>query len=50
MCLAGADADFGPGALLRGGDYNNGTGAGVFAVDTRVPSTFDKDFGFRAAR
>ena len=41
----------GPGALLRGGTFAGGTGAGVFAVDGLVaPSVASDFFGFRAAR
>jgi hypothetical protein len=52
MCLAGADTTDGPGALRRGGGWDSGTTAGVFAVDGRLePSiaNFD-DLGFRCAR
>jgi hypothetical protein len=51
QCLVGADTTSGPGALIRGGDFNHGAGAGVFAVfgDARP---FDRlpSIGFRAAR
>jgi Sulfatase-modifying factor enzyme 1 len=51
QCLSGADTTSGPGALIRGGDFNHGAGAGVFAVfgDARP---FDRlpSIGFRAAR
>jgi len=51
QCLSGADTTSGPGALIRGGDFNHGAGAGVFAVfgDNRP---FDRlgSIGFRAAR
>jgi sulfatase-modifying factor enzyme 1 len=51
QCLVGADTTSGPGALIRGGDFNQGAGAGVFAVfgDARP---FDRlpSIGFRAAR
>jgi formylglycine-generating enzyme required for sulfatase activity len=51
QCLVGADTTSGPGALIRGGDFNHGAGAGVFAVfgDNRP---FDRlpSIGFRAAR
>jgi hypothetical protein len=51
MCLAGADAAAGPGALIRGGDFDNGAGAGVFAVyGALVPWDADNLVGFRAAR
>jgi len=51
QCFAGADTTGAPGALIRGGDFNHGAGAGVFAVfgDNRP---FDRlgSIGFRAAR
>jgi len=51
MCLAGANSSFGPGALFRGGDFNQGTGAGVFAINgTANPFFAVHDTGFRAAR
>lgn len=50
-CLAGADTTFGPGLLIRGGMWGNGTGAGVFAVHGGSdPSLAFLDFGFRCAR
>ena len=52
-CLAGASTTAGPGALLRGGDFVNGTVAGVFAVNglgTPSNSHSNGDVGFRAAR
>lgn len=50
-CLAGASTALGPGALLRGGDFGLGTGAGVFAVNgSGTPSGASSFFGFRAAR
>ncbi|MGH7408970.1 MAG: SUMF1/EgtB/PvdO family nonheme iron enzyme [Candidatus Methylomirabilales bacterium] len=53
-CLAGADnsgTGTGPGALVRGGSFNFGTGAGVFAVVGGVtPAQEFDNFGFRAAR
>jgi hypothetical protein len=40
-----------PGALNRGGYFNNGASAGPFAVDASVqPSTSGSAFGFRGAR
>ncbi len=40
-----------PAALLRGGSWINGTGAGVFALlATDAPSSFPVDVGFRCAR
>jgi hypothetical protein len=50
-CLAGAGTTIGPGALLRGGGFINGTAAGVFAVDGRVtPLGAGFGVGFRATR
>jgi formylglycine-generating enzyme required for sulfatase activity len=41
----------GPGALFRGGNFYNGTAAGVFAVrGDFAPSWASNDIGFRAAR
>lgn len=43
----------GPGALLRGGNFNGGSGAGVFAVlgdPSAAPSVASNFIGFRAAR
>jgi hypothetical protein len=51
MCLAGASMTGGPGALLRGGVFDHGTFAGVFAVDGNGAPTVAFSFiGFRAAR
>ncbi len=51
MCLAGASITGGPGALLRGGFFTDGSNAGVFAVlGSFTPSLADFLFGFRAAR
>ena len=52
QCLAGAAVDGLPGALLRGGDYNNnGFKAGVYAVTgLNPPTTAQGNIGFRAAR
>jgi formylglycine-generating enzyme required for sulfatase activity len=52
MCLSGVNPTFeAPGALMRGGDYRDGTGAGVFAVQGDIPPTDDAGFiGFRCAR
>jgi len=51
MCLAGADTALGPGALIRGGDFSNGTSVGVFAVNGFfTPSSAFSSVGFRAAR
>jgi len=50
-CLAGADTGAGPGALFRGGFFDDGADAGVFAVNgQRTPSHSVNAFGFRAAR
>ncbi len=39
------------GALIRGGSFNNGTSAGVFAVDGTYYPSYAGDFiGFRVAR
>jgi hypothetical protein len=51
MCLAGAGATGGLGALLRGGDFSAGADAGVFAVyGNLAPSDAYSNIGFRAAR
>ena len=51
MCLAGADASSGPGAMIRGGNFGIGRFAGVFAVrGGRIPSDLSVNIGFRAAR
>ncbi len=52
MCLSGASTTAtGPGALIRGGYFNNGTLAGVFAVRSLVdPSFANLNIGFRCAR
>ncbi|MGH7411231.1 MAG: SUMF1/EgtB/PvdO family nonheme iron enzyme [Candidatus Methylomirabilis sp.] len=55
MCLAGASISSGPGALIRGGNFSDGTDAGVFAVDSGTPpagssGSSGSDLGFRAAR
>jgi formylglycine-generating enzyme required for sulfatase activity len=40
-----------PGALIRGGNWNNGTNAGVFAVNgNNDPSNANNNIGFRCAR
>ena len=39
------------GALIRGGNFNNGTNAGVFAVNgNNNPSNSNNNIGFRCAR
>jgi formylglycine-generating enzyme required for sulfatase activity len=53
MCLAGADATSGPGALVRGGFLILGSppNGGVFTVDgSNTPSSAVSIIGFRAAR
>jgi hypothetical protein len=51
QCLAGAASDGMPGALLRGGDFDGGQGAGVFAISGLNPPTLAQtNVGFRAAR
>ncbi len=52
MCLAGADTTYGPGALLRGGCFDLGSGAdaGPLAVGSGKPSIADSGIGFRCAR
>jgi formylglycine-generating enzyme required for sulfatase activity len=53
MCLSGAaDTGNGPGALLRGGSFNNdGSLAGPLAVEGGVEPRFSaRAFGFRCAR
>ena len=52
MCLSGVNATFpAPGALMRGGDYRDGVGAGVFAVQGDISPTDKAGFiGFRCAR
>ncbi len=53
-CLSGALGQRGTGhggALIRGGNFNNGTNAGVFAVNgNNTPSNANNNIGFRAAR
>jgi len=49
--LAGADATYGPAALVRGGAFGMGIGAGVFAVHGAYqPSIAFSDIGFRCTR
>ncbi len=58
MGLAGASVTgesvsgtFGPGAIIRGGDFSNGAGAGVFAVlGGNTPLDANDGSGFRCAR
>jgi hypothetical protein len=50
-CLVGASTTAGPGALFRGGYFDSGTRAGVFAVNGgNGPSSAFSSVGFRAAR
>jgi formylglycine-generating enzyme required for sulfatase activity len=50
-CLVGASTTVGPGALLRGGFFDLGANAGVFAVSGfSRPSNADLSIGFRCAR
>lgn len=53
-CLSGALRQRGTGhhgALIRGGNFNNDTNAGVFAVNgNNTPSNANNNIGFRAAR
>jgi len=47
----GANSANFPAALIRGGVWNDGTGAGVFTLDAAVgPSVSAKNVGFRCAR
>jgi len=49
--FAGGTEDSVPGALIRGGNWQNGRDAGVFAIDGRKqPSYSADDIGFRCAR
>jgi formylglycine-generating enzyme required for sulfatase activity len=52
MCLSGASTTAtGPGALVRGGFYTSGAGAGPFTVQALVqPSGRGSNIGFRGAR
>lgn len=50
-CLVVASTTIGPGALIRGGAFTDGTHAGVFAVDgSFAPQASGHFLGFRAAR
>jgi formylglycine-generating enzyme required for sulfatase activity len=49
-CVGGDGSLNFPGAPLRGGDWNIGTDAGVFAVRGGDPKDGDGDHGFRCAR
>jgi len=51
MCLAGANADAGPGALLRGGASFGGSINGpLMVIGTFAPSRSEEIIGFRCAR
>jgi formylglycine-generating enzyme required for sulfatase activity len=51
MCLSGASTTAtGPGALFRGGYFEDGAFAGPFAVFGLQPSSSDSTIGFRGAR
>jgi formylglycine-generating enzyme required for sulfatase activity len=51
MCLTGASEPFGPGAVVRGGAWGGGAGAGVFAVDSFARPSFSVGgLGLRCAR
>lgn len=40
-----------PAALIRGGNFNNGTNAGVFALNANnAPSNSNNNIGFRCGR
>lgn len=51
QCLAGAAASGEPGALLRGGNFASGTGAGPLAIlGIYGPSGVSGGIGFRCVR
>jgi formylglycine-generating enzyme required for sulfatase activity len=51
MCVIGADTASGPSVYVRGGDFANGTAAGVFAIyNLDHPQDFGGYFGFRCVR
>ncbi|MFN8545085.1 MAG: SUMF1/EgtB/PvdO family nonheme iron enzyme [Candidatus Binatia bacterium] len=51
MCMVGADGTRGPGVLVRGGYYNEGTDAGVFTILSDYLLQYPEDsHGFRCAR
>jgi formylglycine-generating enzyme required for sulfatase activity len=51
QCLAGADTAGKPGALIRGGFFNDGAAAGPLAVNGEVPPSYGTNvIGFRCAR
>jgi len=50
-CLAGASTSAGPGALIRGGDFDDGTSVGVFAIyGLHQPSYAADGIGLRCGR
>jgi hypothetical protein len=50
-CMNGADGDDVPSALIRGGDFQNGSLAGVFTVNgSLLPSSSGSGIGFRCGR
>jgi formylglycine-generating enzyme required for sulfatase activity len=53
LCFSGANQGA-PGALVRGGDFNDGSGAGVFAISGGLVPWIERregnDLGFRCAR
>lgn len=50
QCIAGAATSGEPGALIRGGSWFSGDGAGPFAVFDAEPSGSNSRWGFRGAR
>jgi hypothetical protein len=51
VCFGGDGSTKVPGALVRGGSFGNGSGAGVFSVRAFLGPAFSADgFGFRCAR
>jgi formylglycine-generating enzyme required for sulfatase activity len=51
QCILGAETSGAPGALIRGGDFYNGTTSGPLAVDASVSPFFVREnLGFRCAR
>lgn len=50
-CFGGDGINQSPGPLIRGGDYSDGTDAGVFAVrNDGTPNSLGQGLGFRCAR
>jgi formylglycine-generating enzyme required for sulfatase activity len=54
QCFAGAATTGEPGALMRGGNYSDGSGAGPLAINATDPPSFSffsgGSVGFRCAR